>query len=772
MSELLLTVRELAFFCHRRGDIDHRFTPSPTGTQGIAGHQRIFGRRPASYQREFAVEFRRPAAPFAEAPGAVTPALRLRGRADGYDREQGLVEEIKTCRIDPARIPEAVSHLGLAQGRLYAAMIAAQEDLPGLKVRLTWLQIDTDEEYALEQAYTRAELDAFLECSLERYEAWLNLVARRRALRDTSLHSLPFPHSQFRPGQRDLSERVYKCIHQAGRLLLEAPTGIGKTVAVLYPALKALASSRHDTIVFATTRISGRRAAQQAMARFAAAGYAGNALSLMAKEQVCLSPGRACHGDDCPYARGYYDRLPQAMEDALAEPLLDPERLADIARRHQVCPYQLSLDFAPWADVIVADVHHVFSPTANLADRLSEDGRRWTVLLDEAHGLPDRARQMYGSELSKATVIAARREAPQMLKKALDRLNRRLLELQKLDWQQPENHWLDAVPASLTQTLENFSEVLAAALAHDPVLLQSRPALRDSYFAVLQCLRVLEFWGEEFSLELVRTGEPQSLRLLLHCLDPARMLALRQRALHALVAFSATLSPQRWALDSLGLDASTVAWRAPSPFAADQLQVLLATHIDTRYQQRNASLAQLAALLRDWLTAEPGNCLLYFSSYQYLQSCLQLVQMQGWPPARLLWVQSRAPQGREELLELLQQERNVAAFCVLGGAFGEGIDLPGDQLSSVVVVGVGLPQVNSANERLRELYQRRYGAGFAHAYQYPGLQKVSQAIGRVVRTETDCGKALLVDSRYADPACRALLPPWWSYRDYAAPGSR
>ncbi|MDO8860949.1 ATP-dependent DNA helicase [Haliea sp. E1-2-M8] len=772
MPEILLTVRELARFCHRSGDIDHRFTPAPTGLQGIAGHQRIYRARPASYQREFAVEFSRAGAPAAGAPAAGTPALRLRGRADGYDREQQLVEEIKTCRIDPARIPEAVSRLGLAQGRLYAAMIAAQEDLPGLTVQLTWLQIDSGEEQVLQQAYTRAELDAFLEDSLERYGAWLTLVAQRRAARDASLQDLPFPHPQFRPGQRALSERVYKCIHQAGRLLLEAPTGIGKTAAVLYPALKALATGRHDSIVFATTRISGRRAAQQAMARFADAGYAGNALSLMAKDQVCLSPGRACHGEDCPYARGYYDRLPVALEDALAEPLLDPETLAGIARGHEVCPYQLSLDLAPWADVIVADVHHVFSPTANLADRLSEDGRRWTVLLDEAHGLPDRARQMYGAELPKATIMAARREAPAVLKPALDRLNRRLLELQKLDWQQPQSHWLDKVPPSLGQSLEQCAEAVAAALAQDPFLLQSRPALRDSYFVALQCLRVLDLWGEEFSLELVRSREPQSLRLLLHCLDPARLLALRQQALHALVVFSATLSPQQWALDSLGLDASAVAWRAPSPFAREQLQVLLATHVDTRYQQRNASLGQLALLLREWLAAEPGNCLLYFSSYQYLQSCLQAMDADGWPGERRLWIQGRAPQGRDELLQLLQEERNVAAFCVLGGAFGEGIDLPGDQLSSVVVVGVGLPQVNSANERLRELYQRRYGAGFAHAYQYPGLQKVSQAIGRVVRTETDRGKALLIDSRYADPACRALLPPWWSYRDYAAPGSR
>lgn len=772
MAEFLLTVRELALFCHRRGDIDHRFTPSPTGLEGIAGHQRIYQRRPASYQREFAVEFIRAGSPAAELPGAGVPDLHLRGRADGYDRERGLVEEIKTCRIDPARIPETVSRLGLAQGRLYAAMIAAREDLPGLSVQLTWLQLDTGEEQSLQQSYSREELDTFLEDSLQRYGTWLSRVAARRAARDRSLQTLPFPHPRFRPGQRELSERVYKCVHQAGRLLLEAPTGIGKTAAVLYPALKALATDRHDSIVFATTRISGRRAAQQAMERFAAAGFAGNALSLMAKEQVCLSPGRACHGDDCPYARGYYDRLPDALVDALEQTLLDPECLAGIARRHEVCPYQLSLDLAPWADVIVADVHHVFSPTANLANRLSEDGRRWTVLLDEAHGLPDRARQMYGAGLAKADILAARREAPAVLKPVLARLNREMLALQKLDWQQADSHWLAAVPDSVGQGLERLAEAVAAALAQDPFLLQSRPALRDSYFAALQCLRVLELWGEEFALELVRSRERQSLRLVLHCLDPARMLALRQQALHAMVAFSATLTPQRWALESLGLDTSAVAWRAPSPFLAEQLEVVLATHVDTRYRQREASLAELALLLLEWLATEPGNCLLYFSSYQYLQSCLQRMESRGWPGERRLWVQDRAGQGREALLELLQRERNVAAFCVLGGAFGEGIDLPGDQLSSVVVVGVGLPQVSSANERLRELYQRRYGAGFDHAYRYPGLQKVSQAIGRVVRTETDRGKALLVDSRYADPACRALLPPWWSYRDYVAPGSR
>lgn len=763
MTEVAVTVRALALFCHRRGDIDHRFTAAPTGVQGIEGHQRLYRRRPASYQPEFAVAWE------GDCEGL---ALRLRGRADGYDRERELVEEIKTCRVDPATIPEAVSHLHLAQGRLYAALIAAAEDLAELTVQLTWLQLDRDEEHCLQQRYSRAQLDAFLQQSLQCYCRWLIRVRERCALRDRSLAQLPFPHRGFRPGQREIAERVYKCIHQAGRLLVEAPTGIGKTAAVLYPAVKALATGRHERLVFATSKITGRRAAEQTLALLADSGYAGSALTLTAKEQICLAPGKACHGEDCPYARGYYDKLPAALEAALAEPLLDREAVQALARRLELCPYQLSLDLVPWVDVIVADVHHLFSLTPNLAQRLEEDVARWTVLLDEAHCLPSRARQMYSAQLDKAALMAARREAPAAVRTALTALNRALLTLQKTTLQHPGEHWQDTVPEQLVLGLQRVVEQVGEAQAADALALQRRPALRDWYFAVLQFLRVLDDWGEEFRLELCRDDRPQSLRLQLHCLDPARLLGQRQAGLHALVAFSATLSPQHWALAGLGLDHSAVAYCAPSPFAPQQLEVSLATHIDTRYQQRRNSLPQLAALLRHWLQREPGNCLLYFPSYQYLRDCLDELERQGWPEGRHCWRQAAEQDtaARDALLQLLQQRRDVAAFCILGGAFGEGIDLPGEALCSVVVVGVGLPQVNTGNEKLRAWYQQRLGDGFAFAYLYPGMQKVSQALGRVVRRDSDHGRALLVDGRYADPGCRALLPPWWDYRDYCAEG--
>lgn len=753
-------MREVASFCHRGGDIDHRFTPSPTGAQGIEGHQRVYRRRPASYLTEYPVSGQYPLA-------AGGWSLRLRGRADGYDPSQGMVEEIKTCRVDPAAIPEAVTRLHLAQGRLYAAMIAQAEDLQALEVRLTWLQLDTDREHSVCQHYARLELDEFLHQTLQHFGGWLSRLAALRERRDASVAQLAFPHPQFREGQRNIAELVYKCIDQGGQLLIEAPTGIGKTAAVMFPALKALARDKHDVLVFATAKTVGRRAAEQTLDRFRAAGFSGSSLSLSARDKVCLAPGKACHGDDCPYARNYYDKLPAAMDAAITLPALPREQLELLAREHEVCPYQLAWDLLPWVDCIIADLHYLYALTSNLVMRFAEAGRRCTVLLDEAHNLPGRARGMYSAALAKAQLMEATKAAPGPLAAPLRAINRSLLELQREPW--PEEGWDSRaeLPPALLLNLQNFVAAVGEQLALQPLLLQREPRVLDFYFGVLQFLRVAEQWGEHFRFEMSRDTGRQSLVLKLNCLDPGPLLNPRQQALHAVVAFSATLSPWQWSRHGLGLLDTAVCHQAGSPFDPAQLKVALALDVDTRYARRCESLPALAQLLIDWLAQVPGNCLLYFPSYQYLQDCLHLVASQpGEIPGRQLWVQSRGQDdaGRDELLQLLVSRRDLAAFCILGGVFGEGIDLPGDQLSSVVVVGVGLPQVNRDTETQRRYFQARFGAGFAYAYQYPGMQKVAQALGRVVRTPRDYGHALLVDCRYREPDYRRLLPQWWHYQ--------
>jgi DNA excision repair protein ERCC-2 len=765
MTELGVAVRDLVRFCFREGDIDHRFRPSPTAGEGIEGHQRSYRRRPASYQPEYPVSYR------CQVAGL---ALHLRGRADGFDAQRALLEEIKTCRVAPASIPAALSRMHLAQARLYAALVAIERDLPELEVRLTWLELSEDREHPLSQHYTRDELENFLQQALARFAGWLQRLAALAAQREASLRELPFPHAAFRAGQRDLAERVYKCIDRGGQLLLEAPTGIGKTAAVLYPALKALGRGKHERLVFCTAKNSGRRAAEQAMAQLAAAGYRGSALTLSAKERVCLSPGRACHGDDCPYARGYYDRLPAAMAAALERPALGQEDLRALALEFSVCPYELTWDLLPWVDTVIADIHYLFSFGATLGAvalgmreaGVREEGARTTVLIDEAHNLPGRARRMYSGRLRKADLLAARRELPRGdLRRSLDRLNRELLALQKSPWQTDDWDARETLPEGLLQALQRVAAEFAGLQARQPLQLVRSPQGLDLYFDILQVLRCADHWGADYRLELQRGSGRQGLELHCNCLDASRLLAERQAACHSVVAFSATLSPWQWARDSLGLAVDTVYFRAASPFEPQQLQVSLATHIDTRYRQREASLPALAALVRDWLAQVPGNCLLFFPAYRYLEDCLAAL---GEVPGRRVYVQSPgAPEvERDRLLALLEQHRDVVGFCVLGGVFGEGIDLPGERLSSVVVVGVGLPQVNRDSEAQRALLQQRYGSGFAYAFQYPGMQKVSQALGRVIRDRGDRGRALLVDSRYREAQYRQLLPPWWQYRHY------
>ncbi|WP_187275828.1 ATP-dependent DNA helicase [Parahaliea aestuarii] len=749
-AEYSVAVRELAAFCFRAGDIDHRLRPSPEAREGIEGHQRLYRRRPESYQPEYAVD---------EVFQCGELALRLRGRADGFDPDARQVEEIKTCRVDPQLLPEALSRSHLAQARLYAALIARAQDLPELEVRLTWLHIDEDREYPLSQHYARAELEDFLHWALERFGAWLGQLHRQCRARDASLAGLAFPHGNFRAGQRDLAERVYKCVDRGGRLLLEAPTGIGKTAAVLYPALIALGQGKHERVVFCTAKRSGRRAAEQTLELFRAAGYHGRALTLTAKERVCLSPGKACHGDDCPYARGYYDRLPQAMAAALASPALDQQALQSLAREFSVCPYELSWDLLPWMDTVIADFHYLYSFTPALAP-LADSGRRSSVLLDEAHNLPARARGMFSGRLARKGVLAARREVPAgPLKCALDKLNRILLALEKTG-ETGASSVLEAVPDGVQQALQLLASQVGEELARRPLAVARHAGLMDTYFECLQLLRCIEHWGPDYRCELNWQGG--ALQLRCNCIDAGRLLAERNQRQHAVVAFSATLSPFPWARESLGLPLDSVCFRAASPFAPEQLQVTLAADIDTRYARRAASLPALAARLRQWLQAVGGNCLLFFPSYRYLQDCLDLV---GEVPGRRIVAQlaGESDADRDAQLALLATHRSLAVFTVLGGSLGEGVDLPGDLLSSVVIVGVGMPGLDDDTRLRQHLFQQRFGDGFAYAFQYPGMQRVAQALGRVVRGAGDCGRALLIDTRYREPRYRELLPPWWDY---------
>ena len=756
MTEYTVAVRALAEFCHRRGDIDYRFTPSPTGEQGIVGHQQVTAGRGSDYQSEYPLEHSWELDDF---------TLCLRGRADGYDAEAGYIEEIKTCRVERDGIPVTVEAVQWAQAMLYAGLvILAEPARERLGVHLTWFNIDTEQQWTRSENLSRAEIESFLQQTIERYGQWLDGLHRWRICRNESIESLSFPHENFRASQRDMAESVYKCISQGGELLLQAPTGIGKTAAVLFPALKALAADKHDLMTYVTARTVGRQAAEQALADMSAQGLQLRRLSLTARDSICFSPGKACHGDDCPFARGYYDRLPAALDAAVGQADLSRPQIELLARDFEICPYQLALDLIPWVDLCIADIHYVYSVNATIAGLNTQGTARWTVLLDEAHNLPDRARSMFSATLTKAALMKARGQASGEVKRCLDRCNRCLLELQKQDWQEAEFHSSETLPEPLVRSLQLLVAAISEQQAENPLVLQQAPDLLDFYFAVLQFQRVQEVFADDFRFEMSRGDGLQSLSVCLHCLDGSRLLGERQQQLHSVTAFSATVSPSQWVLSGLGFAEGAVYRNLPSPFAANQYRVYLNTRLDTRFRARAATMPALCVAILQWLDNNPGNCIVYFPAYRYMEDALA-----GITPhlqARQLIAQERE-QGelaRAQLLQALRSRTDVVAFCILGGVFGEAIDLPGDALSSVVIVGVGLPQFNRQRQVLRDYYDRKSGLGYQYAYQYPGMQKVSQALGRVIRRESDRGSALLIDSRYGDSSYRALLPAGWEYR--------
>jgi DNA excision repair protein ERCC-2 len=757
MTEHSVAVRELAQFCHRRGDIDYRYTPSPTGEEGVAGHQAVYRRRPVSYQAEYALE-----AHFEHG----TIGIRVRGRADGFDPVQGMIEEIKTCRVDPASIPPAVEDLHWAQAMLYGGLLLQQEpDRQQLELQLTWFNIDTEQEVTHYKTVQRQEITSFLEETLQHYGGWIERWIQWQELRNDSIARLDFPFPDFRAGQRSAAELVYKCIDQQGQLLLQAPTGTGKTAAVIYPALKALVADKHDAITYVTARTVGRLAAEHSLQVMQRVGLRLRRLSLTAKESICFSPGKACHGEDCPYALGYYDRLPAVLDAAMLREDLNRDGIEALAREFSVCPYQLSIDLIPWVDFSIADIHYVYSFSAGIANACGQSPRRWTVLLDEAHNLPDRARDMFSAVLAKADLMRARKHATGEVKRALDGCNRVLLDLLKQDWLEQDYHSQQLPPDALVLALQRLSGAISTQRAADPLLAQAQPEMLDFYFAVLHFQRVLDVVEEDYRFELSRTEASQSLLLRLVCLDGSRLLRQRHSELHSIIAFSATVSPPQWTISELGFDPGVVFQDLPSPFARECYPVFVNRTIDTRYRARQASLQKLVDVIHQWLQTTPGNCIVYFPSYHYMGEALALLQDRL--PDRSLKVQrpEQAESSRADLLNSLNECRNVAAFCILGGVFGEGIDLPGEALRSVVVVGVGLPQFNRQRQGLRDYYQEKSQQGFEFAYQYPGMQKVSQALGRVIRSENDTGSALLIDPRFGQASYRNLLPDWWDYQD-------
>jgi Rad3-related DNA helicase len=481
-------------------------------------------------------------------------------------------------------------------------------------------------------------------------------------------------------------------------------------------------------------------------------------LELTARDKACEHPDKACHGDACPLARGFYDRLPAARAAALDAPVLDRDTLRSTGLAHDVCPYYLGSEMARWSDLVVGDYNYWFDGGAMLYAMALTYGWRVSVLADEAHNLVSRARGMYSASLSRAGLRAARAVAPPALDKPLEKIGRAWTETGKkapLPYQA-----LDGLPQKLLDSLQNATSAITEHLAEHAAGSPIDPALQEFYFDALHFLRLAESFGDHSLFDLTRQDERDT-ELAIRNLVPAPFLKPRFELAHSTTLFSATLSPWNYFADLLGMPEDTAWIDVDSPFVASQLRVELARGISTRYQHRRASLAPIADLMAEQYERMPGNYLAFFSSFDYLQQAAETLAQRH--PGSPTWHQARRMNEAERtaFLERFTSESTGIGFAVLGGAFGEGIDLPGARLIGAFVATLGLPQVNPVNEQLRDRLHAMFGAGYDYAYLYPGLQKVVQAAGRVIRTEQDRGVVWLIDDRFARPEVLDLLPRWW-----------
>ncbi|NWL19647.1 ATP-dependent DNA helicase [Pseudomonas umsongensis] len=745
-----IAVRALCEFTAKVGDLDLRFTPSPTALEGIVGHRTVASRRSDDYQSEVALE------------GAYQ-GLTVKGRADGYDPSQNCLEEVKTYRGDLSKQPANHRQLHWAQAKVYGWLMCRKLNLAQINLALVYFDIVSERETCLLEAFSAAELGQFFEHHCGLFLHWAEQETAHRQRRDLAARQLAFPHAEFRPGQRHLAESVFKAVSTGRCLMAQAPTGIGKTIGTLFPLLKALAPQQLDKLYFLTAKTPGRKLALDAAQVILDCSDAPplRILEMIARDKACEHPDKACHGESCPLAQGFYDRLPAARQAASELGLLNQSALRQVALEHEVCPYYLSQEMARWADVVVADYNYYFDFSALLFGLTQANNWKVAVLVDEAHNLVERGRQMYSASLDQSTLDGVRKIAPEVLKKSLQRVNR---EWNALHNQQSAAYQAyDKPPEKLLQALSSCSASIGDYLNDHPQGLDS--ALQSFYFEVLQFCRVAELFDQQYLFDISKRDLDRKRNLSQLCLRnvvPAGFIGPRLSAARSTALFSATLSPRHYYADLLGTPANTVCIDVESPFHADQLHVQIINQISTRFVHRQASLAPIVELIARQFMRRPGNYLAFFSSFDYLQQVAQLLAERY--PGINLWSQSRgmAEAQRQAFLDRFTAEGQGVGFAVLGGAFGEGIDLPGARLIGAFIATLGLAQLNPVNEQLKQRMAAMFGAGYDYTYLYPGVQKVVQAAGRVIRTQQDQGVVMLIDDRFGDNKVRQLLPRWWS----------
>lgn len=750
-----ISVRTLVEYVLRSGDLDFGFVTSTRGVEGTRAHQQV----QRSYDKDFRQEVM--VSHIFEVDDFY---IEVSGRMDGYGiiDDERVVDEIKsTARaLDQLKIDDYPLHW--AQVQFYGYMMCLEESLKEVTLQLTYISLEDYSTRKFKKKMDFASLEEFVYRVINQYVQWMRFESNLKKLRNSSIDALQFPFSSYRKFQREIAVATYQNIKESRNLFIEASTGIGKTMATLFPAIKALKTLEIDRIFYLTAKTITRTVVEDSIDKLVSEGFQGKAIILTAKDKICFYEEAHCKLEDCMYMKGYYDRLDACIQEILEENFLITREIVTVyGKKYRICPFELSLDLSLYCDIIVGDYNYVFDPRVRLKRFFDESDEKITLLVDESHNLINRGREMYSAVLEKQDFLDFRRQVKgefPILGKKIAKVNKAFLALKKEMPEEVDFYTLDESPEKLYDKVHELNTYLEGWLNDYPKHKLYEDIL-NFYFEVLAYIRIgdLSFEGSLFYFQKINKN---NYKAKLFNIDPS--VHLKNIPRHSAVFFSATLSPIDYYREMLGGSNNDLVYKFPSPFDKKNRLFLYSNEVSTRYKDRGRNISLICEYVNRYINNNLGNSIVFFPSYAFLDQVYQhYVQVYD----EQVYCQSRGmlEVEREDFINLFRENQDITAFVVAGGIFSEGIDLKGTALNGAILVGIALPGFGLENNIIKGYFDEQGHRGYDYAFRYPTIIKIMQAAGRVIRSHNDRGTILLIGDRFSNSYYRQLLPKDWGH---------
>ena len=752
LDNIKLSVRELVEFVYKSGDINVKNLSTDRALDGIKAHKILQSQMGENYLKEF----------YLKSEFILNDIVfSIEGRADGIiiEEDEITIDEIKSTYTDLSYIDDEYKVAHMAQAKCYAYMYGFINRLQKLNVQLRYYNLDSNETKIIKQTFTTEELETFFYDLLNTYIDWAETIIKLQKERNKTIKETIFPFDDYRKGQRDFAVAVFLSIRSGKKLFAQAPTGVGKTVSVLFPAVKSL-YEKNAKIFYLTAKSSTKNIAFNTVKMMYEKGLRLRTTIITAKDKICFMDETKCEPEYCPYAKGYYDKLNIPLRETIKNDCLyDRDFIEELGKKHELCPFELSLDLAYMSDIVICDYNYYFDPRVALQREDVFNNDKDILLIDEAHNLEDRARSMYSPEIIKEEFYEVYKmmKSEKSLSKELFNINKKFIDIKKIV---EEAQILNEPPEELTNALRKFA-ARAEKYFNDKKNEKVPDELTDLYFKTTFFIKISEVADENFCYYAEKANNKTMVKLFL--IDPSSILKEIEKNAQSSVFFSATLTPLKYFRYILGGDEDDYILKLNSPFERENLNLMISSDISMKYTMRDSNIEKACEYINALITEKKGNYMVFFPSYYFMGKVYSIYESLYDSTGITVQNQGLNEEEQREILDRFENERGVVLFTVVGGIFSEGVDLPLEKLIGAVIIGTGIPQVSFERNIIKAFFDEKKNSGYDFAYKYPGFNKILQSAGRVIRTEEDKGTVLLIDSRLCQPSYLKLFPDHWKH---------